>query len=423
MILCYDTNELNNDSIRMFINHYLITAIRKARSIDECNDLECDISELWIVTMKLCTDDYFMNCIILNDKHINFLHLITRDFFVYTDDSTINYLPYRFIVLALANILWSISFHELYCKNLLKNFPDLFGRLELIRLDDTIDKVVLDDYIPRHMYSFKRVADGIYHNLRTFQSTKSSISISKSLSTKKSIHSLIISYAHDDIDFCQQLHDVLVKLPQLSVSVNFNNGKYLWEEIAQTIKQSHLVLFLVSQHFYHSLSCRQEFTYATNTLNKLFIPIIIDADYQAKGWLETRVKHIRFVEGNFSNNCDELFSMMSEYLSVDLPSISSLKNSTNIKQWDSADVQRWFINNGIKSELYEFYQFVNGNELFLYAKAILEFPWTKEYERIKLRFEEKFNEHDQHLSSYEFLKFINALEQLRNRYFILFKTN
>ncbi|CAF0956952.1 unnamed protein product [Adineta ricciae] len=410
MVLCYQSNELNNDSIRAFINDYLIDAILRTIYNGKLRYLGFHLVEFWIVVMKLCRDDYYMNCILENEKHIKMLQLITGNFLYYSDLTRINDLSNRLTLMAVINILWSISFHPRYRKDLLEDLI-VIERLETIRLNDQLDKVVLFDYTPRHMYSLKRAADGVLHNL----GSKTSIPIPPCFPPKNSVFSLRISYSHDDMHFCRELYDVLVKLPQLSISIDFQNGKYLWNEVAQTIQQCHLVLLLVSPSFYQSLSCRQEFIYATSTLKKSFIPILIDADYEAKGWLETRVKHICFGREDFQTNCNQLLSLIGEQLSIELPSVSSLRNSKNIQQWNSSDVQQWFENHGIKSELYEFYQFKSGHELFLYAQAMSGYQWTKEYERIRLRFEGKFQEQQQHLSSYEFLKFINALEHLINK--------
>ncbi|CAF3909218.1 unnamed protein product [Rotaria sordida] len=60
----------------------------------------------------------------------------------------------------------------------------------------------------------------------------------------------MISYSHIDIDFCRKLYDVFSILPELSVSVDFISSKYLWQEIAQTIEQSDLVLLLISNNFF-----------------------------------------------------------------------------------------------------------------------------------------------------------------------------
>ncbi|CAF3634740.1 unnamed protein product, partial [Rotaria sp. Silwood2] len=90
-------------------------------------------------------------------------------------------------------------------------------------------------------------------------------------------------------------------------------------------------------------------------------------------------------------------------------------NSLDIKQWNDHEVKQWFIKNHILPELYEFYQFRNGNELLLYAQATLAFPWINEYERIRLSFGEKFQQQKQNLSRDQFLQLINALERLQKQ--------
>lgn len=217
----------------------------------------------------------------------------------------------------------------------------------------------------------------------------------------------MISYSHSNIDFCRRLYGMLSQHPELSISFDINNGKYLWKEIEETIQDSDLILFLISNDFFSSKSCRQEFIYVTDTLKKAFIPISITTDYQITGWLKnqtTELKHIRFAENDFMNSYENLLLMINKTLSIN---ISLVKNIFNIKQW--------FIDNNIKSELYEFYQFENENELLLYAQAIKTSLWTKEYERIKSRFEQKFKPQELHLSPHDFSKFINALERLNKK--------
>ena len=71
------------------------------------------------------------------------------------------------------------------------------------------------------------------------------------------------------------------------------------------------------------------------------------------------------------------------------PSIE--KNSSDVKQWNDREVKQWFLHHHLLPELQEFYQFQNGNELILYAQAISTSSWTREYERIRSRFEKKIS--------------------------------
>ncbi|CAF0903405.1 unnamed protein product [Adineta steineri] len=412
MILCF--NKFDNYDINTFVTDYLIPTILNASMSSTNEDLNFHLSELWIIIMKLCTWNNYIDHILQNNEFPTFFADILSSCLYYTENTQLDDISNRVTVMALINILWNISFHDRY-KIVLIEHTELIKRLELIRSTDTVDKVVHNIYIPRYIPSLRRAIDGLWHNLYPLSLVKSNNLTSIS---NKLVHSLVISYSQVDITFCRQIYDIFNKLPQLSISVDFNNGKYLWKEIAETIEQSHLILFLISKDFYNSPACRQEFFYAIYTLKKKFIPVFINTDYQASSWLRsplTRSKHIRFGNEDFMHTCDELLSMINEYLSIKIPPISTPKSLSDAKQWNNQDVQQWFIRNNILSELYDFYQFQNGNELLLYGQAISSSTWINEYGRIKLRFEEKYKQKNQQLSSYDFSNFISALERLKNK--------
>jgi len=369
------------------------------------------ISEPLIVLMKLCTNDNIIDYILQQDEYPMFFFIILKTYFseiekkrIDDDDRDLNILA----IMALANILWSISFHDRYKNDLIQNIY-LIKKLEEFRESDIINVVLPHIFIPHQMSSLRRVIDGIWQNLYPSLPSNSEI---KSSIKNKTICSLMISYSHININFCRQLYEMLRKLPELLINVDINNGKYLWKEIIQTIEQSDVVIFLLSKDFYYSKSCRQEFIYVTDTLKKLFFPIFIDQNFKPTGWLHERIarlKYIRFSERDFMDSCEELLSLINENLSMN---ISLEKNPFDVTKWNEKEIKQWFINNNLIPELYEFYHFQNGNELLLYANATLAFPWTKEYERIKLRFEEKFQEQEQTLSQNQFLQFINGLKRL-----------
>ncbi|CAF1469780.1 unnamed protein product [Rotaria sordida] len=374
----------------------------------------CHISELFLVLMKLCTNDNVIDYILQQNQYQTIFLATLKTFLSDIENEKLNDDNFDMNVLtimALANIIWSISYHDRYKNELIQNINTL-KKLEVFRETDTINYVLPRIYIPHQMLSLRRTIDGIWQNL--FPSLPSKLE-NKSISNRKIICSLMISYSHVNIDFCRQLYDVLSTIPQLSINVDINTGKYLWKEISQTIEQSDVVLFLLSKDFFYNKSCRQELIYVTDILKKLFLPIFIDHDFKPTGWLHKRIarlKCIRFGEINFMNTCEELLSMINEHLYMN---ISLVRNSLDIKQWNDQEVKQWFTKNHILPELYEFYQFRNGNELLLYGQAILAFPWINEYERIKLRFEEKFQQQKQNLSQDQFLQLINALERLQKQ--------
>ncbi|CAF2807432.1 unnamed protein product, partial [Rotaria sp. Silwood2] len=414
LILVVDPDELYADEINNGTINQVLSIIKNISKSTEFQYKGCHISELLIALMKLCTNDNIIDYI-LQQNQCQTLFLTTLKIFLFNienkniDDDNLN--SYVLAIMALANIIWSISFHDRYKNELIQNI-NILKKLEIFRENDTINYVLPQIYISHHMSSLRRTIDGIWHNLYPLLPIKLE---NKSNNNRQMTYSLMISYSHVNINFCQQLYDILSTIPKLSISIDINTGKYLWKEISQTIEQSDLVLFLLSKDFFYDKSCRQELIYVTDTLKKLFFPIFIDQDFKPTDWLHKRIarlKSIRFSDIDFMNTCEELLSMINEHLYMN---ISLVRNSLDIKQWNDHEVKQWFIKNHILPELYEFYQFRNGNELLLYAQATLAFPWINEYERIRLRFGEKFQQQKQNLSRDQFLQLINALERLQKQ--------
>jgi hypothetical protein len=385
MLIVLTENYENIDNHKI-IRDSLLPAIDSALNSFTFKYHTFDVLDLLIILMKLFTNDNIVNYVLRKYTFSGFfcdvldglLVLIGNNFLETWEDDKMT-----LSAIVLVNIFWSISFQVQYKNDLIQKL-DFIKTLETRGLPNTLTS--------RHIFSLKRSIDGIYQNLYP---TISSISVAK-----KSLRSLVISCSYIDIDFGRKLYDVLVKTMNVSICIDSDN----WKQIAQTIHQSDIILFLISKDFYNNKSCRQELIYVTDILKKLFIPVFINSDYQAIGWLHQRIdtiKSIRFEEEDVLNTCEELLSMIIN--------LSPVENASN-----DSDVKQWFIKNDILLELYEFYQFKNIDELILYAQAIFTFPWTKEYERIKSRFDEKFLELNQNLSAFDFLKFMTALERLRN---------
>ncbi|CAF4690314.1 unnamed protein product, partial [Rotaria sp. Silwood1] len=415
LILVIDPDELYAEE---FNNGTINQVLSTTKIISKSTKFQykgCHISELLIILMKLCTNDNIIDYILQQNQYQTYF-LTTLKIFLFEienkkfDDDDLD--SYVLSIMALANIIWSISFHERYKNELIQNI-NLLKDLEIFREMNIINNVLPYIYIPYQMSSLRRTIDGIWQNLYPLLPIK--LEENKFTNNKKIICSLMISYSHVNIDFCRQLYDILNTIPQLSINVDINTGKYLWKEIIQTIEQSNLILFLLSKDFFYDKSCRQELIYVTDILKKLFFPIFIDQNFKPTDWLHKRIarlKYIRFGKLDFMNTCEELLSMINEHLYIN---ISLVRNSLDIKQWNDQEVKQWFIKNHILPELYEFYQFRNGNELLLYAQAILAYPWINEYERIRIRFEEKFQQQKQNLSRDQFLQLINALERLQKQ--------
>ncbi|CAF5159349.1 unnamed protein product, partial [Rotaria magnacalcarata] len=143
--------------------------------------------------------------------------------------------------------------------------------------------------------------------------------------------SLMISYSHVNIDFCRQLYDILSAIPKLSISVDFNTGKYLWKDIVETLVQADLIVFLLSKDFFYDKSCRQELIYVTDKLKTLFFPIFIDQNFKSTGWLHKRIARLKSIQFDKTNPI--------------------MRNSLDIKQWSDKEVKEWFMKNDILPEL------------------------------------------------------------------------
>lgn len=98
----------------------------------------------------------------------------------------------------------------------------------------------------------------------------------------------MISYSHDNNTFCSQIFDLL----------NTHNDNFhiwidrthcqgavdLWESIADGMEKASIILCLLSNQYFQSKSCRQEFIYAADSLKRRIIPVLIE-NFEPKGWL------------------------------------------------------------------------------------------------------------------------------------------
>lgn len=421
LALVMDPEELRGDAVN---NTVIKCLLSKTISASESPKFRCEgfhISEPLIVLMKLCVNDDIIHFILQKNETLIFFCTILGQFLIKVKHKRVGDIDIDLDVLtimALVNILWSISFHDRYKNELIKNF-ELIKTLEKFCATGLTDKVLANSFIPYRMSSLTKAIQGIRENL-----FPSKPEIKPSM-PNKSIQSLMISYSHANMTFCRQLYDMLSKEPTLSIWVDFNGYKSsdLWEEIAHAIEQSDYVLFLMSKEYFNSKSCRQEVAYVTDTLKKEFIPIYVDTDFKASGWLGIRIagsQYIRFGKNDFTDTYKELLSIInkshstvtsSHLISLPLPN----KISPDIKEWTEKEITQWFTDNNIMSELCQFYQFQNGNELLLYSEAMQTLSWLNEYENIQLKFREKFKGPDQQLSTHQFIKFVNALKSLQNK--------
>ncbi|CAF3679186.1 unnamed protein product [Rotaria sordida] len=334
LALVLDSDELRGDSVNNDIISYLLSITIAASKSWKFRYEVFHISELLIVLMKLCVNDVIIDYILRHNEILTIFCTILDKFLTIVNNKKagddgigIDVLT----IMALANILWSISFQNRYRNELIKNI-ELIKRLEKFHATGLPGKVLANSYIPHRMSSLTKVIHGIWENLSP--SVKRVIKSSTSSSSNRSVQSLMISYSHANIRFCRQLYDMLIKDPTLSVWIDFNNCKSrdIWEEIAHAIEQSDCILFLMSKEYFNSKSCRQEVAYVTDTLKKTFIPIYIDADYKATGWLGIRIagsKYIRFGKNDFMNTCKDLLSIINKHRSTTIPTHHDITQDGN----------------------------------------------------------------------------------------------
>jgi hypothetical protein len=198
---------------------------------------------------------------------------------------------------ALCNILWSISLRPQYKQELQEN-KEFKILIEKISDDEFITNST--QYVPRYIENIHKATDGILCNINdnikmnipntpVYHESKSALTalVPSMLIYKKP--SIMISYAHRDNDVCMQLYNELDKYnQQFDIWIDWKNSKtgYVWGKIADGIADSSLVICLLSNKYYESKSCQQEFVYAYDHLKKTVIPVYISND-KLPGWLGT----------------------------------------------------------------------------------------------------------------------------------------
>ncbi|CAF1484609.1 unnamed protein product [Didymodactylos carnosus] len=435
------------------------------------------ISEPIVVLTKLCVHDDILHYV-LNEAKVTKPQTSVIQFFSDTlisfrgalanDDETD-----QLTCCALFNIVWSISFHDQYVEELKSNTKFLLTVKSLANDDGGS---LVDQYVPKHMSSVKKAANGILWNLDENNparlSQTSTVTVSeqvvcstelKSNTTDKNNRLLImISYSHSDVKFCQQLVDSLRKDNQFDIWVDFSycHTEDLWEEIGCAIEKANVVLFLMTKDYYDSKSCRQEVMYTKDSLKKRFIPIYVQKDFQATGWLGIRVvgpQYIRFGKKSFDETMTELKKLIlddgksekkdSEKHSVvpvtekvetiEKQQTKNIEKELNksddytkkvdedndskitdemkqqliakpISQWSTIDINNWFDQNHIRSELRYLYEFQTGDDLIFYSQS-LKPDWQSEYIDIRDRYIKKYNKT---LYKDQFVRLVSALDRL-----------
>ncbi|UJR37659.1 hypothetical protein I4U23_030355 [Adineta vaga] len=449
-------NREDLDNLRKILDQLMQCAVDAGQALNNKSG-GFHVSEPVVVLTKLCVHDEILKYV-LNESNVQRMEAKTKvEFFcqllikfraaVATEEELD-----QLTLIALFNILWSISFHDEYVDELKSNFKFLLT-VKSLAADDAAGSV--DQYVPNHMSSIPKAAQGILWNLdedNPARPTRSAAIESKVTTSDQPKTNAInrtrvmVSYSHADQEFCRQLVDTLKKDNRLDVWVDFAycHTEDFWEEIGEAIEKANVVLLLMSKDYQDSKSCRQEVMYAKDSLKKRFIPIYVKKDFTATGWLGVRIvgpQYIRFGKRSFDDTVKELLKLIYEDKTATesdpkqetkpLPPVTETKpteNTTNltkpnennpiltdfkplktpVEHWSKKELAQWFDNNQIQRQLIEIYDFKHGTDLLLYGQCLRP-DWQIEYNEIKERYQQKY-----HTPLYRdhFVRFVGAVNRL-----------
>jgi hypothetical protein len=242
----------------------------------------------------------------------------------------------------------------------------------------------------------------------------------------------MISYSHSDSTFCRELVEHLS--PHIPVWVDYKQAQHglnhsddVWEEIAGAMETATVILLIVSKEYYDSKSCRQELSYASDTLKKRIVPVYApNHQYKASGWLGIRIagqKYVHFGKKSFTDALNELLSLViADQKSTIIPKSSHQTIPTKLNEpdnslnnWTSKDIRKWFDDNHIHNDLITLYadQFHTGTALLVYAHHVKQF-YRNEYVQVLTNYRKAFN--GKRLQTIDFITFVDALWRLRDEY-------
>jgi hypothetical protein len=284
----------------------LLQSVSNASMSKEYKDGGFHISEPLVVLVKLFNDDRALDYI-LQHAQVELDAPSTVEFFInlllkFNDNVNSEKDPLKQLTcIALVNILWSVSFQEHYqYRRQLKNNQDLTNLLEIFSNSDEINETIASStqYVPKYIESIQTAANGILLNISeqpltvnmenhsalspppkgkpfvdALVSQRSVVDNNNSCDNKPRI---MISYSHDDKVLCYQLEEELKRNEQFDIWIDkdYCAAGDSWEHIARGIKQSQVILCLITKN-YTSKSVRREVIYAIDRLDKPLIPIFV----------------------------------------------------------------------------------------------------------------------------------------------------
>ncbi|CAF3735779.1 unnamed protein product, partial [Rotaria sp. Silwood1] len=385
------------------INLILQKLARHTIAIEILNKLNCTkilIEKILCALSKLFINDNILKkCLNENNQLLDCLCQLLIQYSIITSNTIqIHQLLNDETLIILTNLLWSISFHESYQEKLKLN----------INFIHTLSNLATSSllYTSTHIKTIPQYFQQQSH--------------------------IMISYSHSNSIFCHELVEHLSN--HIYVWVDYKQEHYnsihsddLWEEIAAAMETATVIILIVSKEYYDSKSCRQELSYACDTLKKRIVPVYApNQKYKANGWLGIRIagqKYIHFGRKTFTDALNELLSI----LTIDQKSMT-IQNSSNkmismklneeensLKNWTSKDIQKWFNDNRIHNDLITLFadRFYTATALIVYARHLKQF-YEDEYIQIKTNYHKTFN--GKQLQTLDFITFVDALWRLREKH-------
>ncbi|CAF2971370.1 unnamed protein product [Rotaria sp. Silwood2] len=245
--------------------------------------------------------------------------------------------------------------------------------------------------------------------------------------------SIMISDSHGDYDFCSQLLDSLNKhndVFEIWIDRTHCQGvDDLWGAIAEGMEQASIIVCLLSNQYFESKSCRKEFIYAADSLKKKIVPILL-VQFNTKGWLEQSkaTELLNTILTSFSSAkipINENLSAqsphhgtppasshaVSPFIFTSTTQQTPVVNVRPIDEWISTggDINSWFAQHRLSTELGDLYDFQNGEEMPDYAQLLMK-NREKQMDIYTRIYAKKYNGSD--LPPHEFNRFSRVLEQL-----------
>lgn len=125
---------------------------------------------------------------------------------------------------------------------------------------------------------------------------------------------IMLSYSHNSRETARKIC-VYLRNAGYRVCIDIENlDRDILKYMAQSIKESCVIIIFMTETYAQSRYCQMEATYAVE-LSKPIVPIILEQGYQPTGWLGIITNGrpcINFTENDFELNCQNLVQQIQQ---------------------------------------------------------------------------------------------------------------